>query len=67
MYRPEKAEEVMQNYIGSDKEEEESGGLYGYAILHMSDVGGENGGSPIGRTDGGGGAGAAAARGAREQ
>ena len=54
----------MQNYIGSDKEEEKSGGLYGYAILHMNDVGGENGGSPIGRTDGGGGAGAAAARGA---
>ncbi|KAM7453929.1 hypothetical protein BLSTO_05319 [Blastocystis sp. subtype 1] len=37
VYRPEKAEEVMQNYIGSDKEEEKSGGLYGYAILHMSD------------------------------
>ena len=67
VYRPEKAEEVMQNYIGSDKEEEKSGGLYGYAILHMSDVGRENGGSPIGRAGGGVRAGAAAASGAREQ
>ena len=52
MYSPDKAGEVMQDYIASEKEEEKSGGYYGYSILHMSDVRAKTGGHTQGeRTD----------------
>ena len=28
----------MQNYLASDKEEEQGGGIYGYCVCHMGEV-----------------------------
>ena len=38
LFTPEKAHEAFQNYLASSKAEEQAGGLYGYAILHMGEV-----------------------------
>ena len=38
MFAPEKALEAMQNFLSSEKEEEQAGGLFGYAICTMSSV-----------------------------
>lgn len=38
MFAPEKALEAMQNFLSSEKEEEQAGGLFGYAICAMSSV-----------------------------
>ena len=38
MFAPEKALEAMQNFLSSEKEEEQAGGLVGYAICAMSSV-----------------------------
>ena len=39
VFAPEKALEAMQNFLSSEKEEEQAGGLFGYAICAMSSVG----------------------------
>lgn len=39
MFAPEKTMEALQNYLASENEEERGGGLYGYCICHMGEVG----------------------------
>lgn len=37
-FSPEISIEAMQNYLQSDKEEEQGGGIYGYCVCHMGEV-----------------------------